>query len=534
MDKNTHEATGSAGSDIDGYLGQLFSTKGVDDKQLEMQIAQLLKSTLPSLGCLNPNLIKSVIREVFLGATSYNGSISKSRRILDQAKSYFQCISHPCSSDAELFHCIAFYVQAESKEKDIAKGVKNILEHREALIAFPEPQRESVIAGACDGLTFGDKRTALKFLDTINLNRDLLKELPIEVSEAILSQATDYLGIDYKEAYPTLHYKGEKLRATRRYQAEVESRLGVSRLSLSQIDSLFSESDRQPQLEIDDLPRIFSFVASRKADLSSISPGLRQACAEQAICFFRLNGYKAPGFLGKLFVFTRRFPRHRRRLEDVYQSIESLYTLSKDSDQIDCLLQCFLDRQYLFSLPKTIFDEVLVDFEGTFKGIHQELWPEPNQVLTRTLEIMDHDTKFLCSLTGKNSGDAFSKLISLSILKGDDLDGIKEAKLIIDFVKDKRLCPLRKSIANCFILSACNLTAVFGGDAVELLPILLKIYTKTREELVKDISNEDILALKNAALMSEDQYLLNLARKLEREEQPDHLRIIDENIDDSL
>ena len=106
--------------------------------------------------------------------------------------------------------------------------------------------------------------------------------------------------------------------------------------------------------------------------------------------------------------------------------------------------------------------------------------------------------------------------------------------MIIDFVKDKRLCPLRKSIANCFILSACNLTAVFGGDAVELLPILLKIYTKTREELVKDISNEDILALKNAALMSEDQYLLNLARKLEREEQPDHLRIIDENIDDSL
>jgi len=86
---------------------------------------------------------------------------------------------------------------------------------------------------------------------------------------------------------------------------------------------------------------------------------------------------------------------------------------------------------------------------------------------------------------------------------------------------------------NYFIQSACNLSAVFGGDVAELLPTLLKIFTEDPEELAKDLSDDDIVALKNAALMSKDQYLLDLARKLAREEQPDHPRVIDKNIDDS-
>ena len=226
MGKYTREAASSAGGDIGGYLHELFSEKGLDDKQLEMQIAQLLKSTLPSLGRLNSDLIRSLTREVFWGATSYNGSISKSRGVLDQAKTYFQSVSSSCPSDAHIFHCIAFYVQAESKEEDITKGVRNILEHREALIAFPDSLSESVIAGACDGFMFGDMQTTLNYMNTITLYRDLLMELPIEVSKAVIFQAKEYIGIDYKEVYPKLLYKGEKLMAAKRYRAEVESRRG--------------------------------------------------------------------------------------------------------------------------------------------------------------------------------------------------------------------------------------------------------------------------------------------------------------------
>jgi hypothetical protein len=533
MDKNTCEVVNSAGSDKDGYLNQLLSAKGINDKQLELQLAQLLKSTLSSLYHLNPDIIKSLTSEVFLAATSYNGSVSKSRRVLDCAKTYFHSVSSPCSSDAHIFHCIAFYVQAESEEKDITKGIRNILEHRETLIAFPDPLRDSVIASACDGFTFGDKQTTLDYINTISLHHDLLVELPVEVTKGVISKATEHIGINYQEAYAKLNYKGEKLRAARRYRAEADSRSGFSLLSLSQVDSIFSEFDHEMKLGIDDLPKVFSFVASRKNDLQSVSPRFRQTCTEQVISLFRLNGYAAPSFLDNLFVLARKFPRYSRRLEDIFGRVESLYTQTKNSDYADWLLQCFLDRPYFFSLSRIIFDEVLEGLEMTFKEVHKQHWPDPHRLLERTLKIMDYDTDFVCSFKGRGAKDAFSKLILLSIIKGDDVDGVEKAKVIIDFVKDKRLYSLQKTIVNYFIQSACNLSAYFGGALVELLPILLKIFTKDPEELVKDLSDEDIVALKNAAMTCKDRYLLNLARKLEREEQPDHLRMIDENIDDN-
>jgi hypothetical protein len=531
MSRNTNERTSSVGNHISGYLHDFFSAEGIEDKRLEKQIEQLLKSTIHSIGHLNPRLIKSLVRDVFLGATSFNGSLSKSKRILEYAKMYYKGISCPCSADVHIFHCISFYVQAESKKETIVSGLREILKHRKALIAFPKRLQKLVIAGACDGFTFGDKQVTLDYMITISQNCVLLMELPIGVSNALLSQAIECVKFDALKAYPRLLYVQERVKSSRRNQAEIRSELGLGPFSKSQVDSLFLDFDLDLRPEVDDLPKIFSFAKIWKAELSSVSHHLREICTKRAIRFFKLHGYTAPPFLNKIFALARRFPRHRKKLESIYGSLESIYVKSRDTDQMDFLLDCFLDRGFLFNLPKPIFMEILVEVEANLKETYQACQLEPCQVLQRAFEIMDYDPEFMCSIKGKHASEVFSGLIGLGFIRDDDGDGVKAAKLIIDFAKEEPLCFFPPRRFNGFVRSATNLTVAFGGNADDLLPELLKLYTQKPAELKKEVSHEGLVALKNFAMVFEDNYLLRIARQLEGDELSESLRrIIDKNI----